>query len=1022
MKHSFRVLLVMCILMVIGAGLVPQLDISNEPRPEQGKTINIWFGWPNASTKIIEQLVTSRIEASVSMVKGVKNVSSASYYDYGIVTVEMKPKANISMARFEISSNLRQMYSSLPKGVIYPIVDGGEANSSQEDDDKVKCILTYQINADMSEEDMCQSAEKNTKHFLNQINGIDHIEVTGVPAKYMEISFNASNLSLYGLSSDDIVEAVRNYAGKEDIVGELSMNDGNSVIPLIVSSKSNGKVLEQMPLRRISGKTVYLNDLVSYKIKSQNPDRYYRINGLNSVYVNVYAKKDANVVRVSKDVKQVLEENKTSFLSSHSTITYDRAETELKEFNPLLLRSSLTLAILLLFVWFASGMKWKYTIIISIGLLANILIAVVAYWLLDIRLYPMSIAGITVSLGIMIDSTIVMVDHYSYYKNRNAFIAILAAMLTTIGALVIVFWLPDFLKHDLKDFSIVVMINLAIAIIVASVFIPSLVEVFGFSNKKKILMISWRSRIVILFSNVYHKYVCLCQQRFGRWGVLLLFAALLGGSLYVFIGCLDTNSYKPKNSKLQLLIAAKMPLGGSVQELNNKIKVVEAFLAPYKQINCFKTIVNKNGGSIVVDFKEKWEKTNFPRNLEKKVIAKVITIGGADWSISGVSETGFSNSELTQLRTSILCLTGYDYARLYRYAEDLCCDLQKESTVKDIAILAPNQKQQEKEYYMEYNRKALAANYINTNRLYIEIQNLLRESDAGQIDYSDVNYFEGKKQVVSKTIPVVVHPNTQETYDLWKLHNSYIYQDGSNINPSYYMSINERNSKNIIVRNNQEYKLEVAFNVFSLYGGDKLMNKYKKKYNNILPGGFRCIDLEFEHYKDDGTQYWLIGIVAIVIFFIISIMFESLMQAFAIVLLIPASFIGLFFTYYITGVPFGTGGFAAMVLLAGLTVNAGIYIICQNNNKRELMKPLANYDKKVALRRGSRSYMKAFNHKIIPILLTILSTILGMIPFLIDGPDDQPFWYSLAVGTIGGLLLSVIPLILFLPCVLRLRK
>ena len=67
----------------------------------------------------------------------------------------------------------------------------------------------------------------------------------------------------------------------------------------------------------------------------------------------------------------------------------------------------------------------------------------------------MSMAGITVSLGIIIDSTIVMVDHYGYYHNRKAFVGVLAAMLTTIGALVIVFWLPDFLRHDLKDFSVV---------------------------------------------------------------------------------------------------------------------------------------------------------------------------------------------------------------------------------------------------------------------------------------------------------------------------------------------------------------------------------------------------------------------------------------------------------------------------------------------------------------------------------------------------------------------------------------
>ena len=237
------------------------------------------------------------------------------------------------------------------------------------------------------------------------------------------------------------------------------------------------------------------------------------------------------------------------------------------------------------------------------------------------------------------------------------------------------------------------------------------------------------------------------------------------------------------------------------------------------------------------------------------------------------------------------------------------------------------------------------------------------------------------------------------------------------------MDINLREAMNAIPRENQEYILEVAFNA-SGSGSytEKLVKRTVEKYNNKFPIGFRCVNKTWGSYEDEGTQYWLIGIVAVIIFFIIAILFESLMQALAVVLLIPVSFIGLFLAYYITGVPFGTGGFAAMVLLAGLTVNAGIYIICQNNNQREIRMTSTELDIKRRLKIGSKIYVKAFNHKIIPILLTILSTVLGMIPFLIDGPDEQPFWYSLAVGTIGGLIFSVVPIFLFLPSVLRLKR
>jgi multidrug efflux pump subunit AcrB len=313
---------------------------------------------------------------------------------------------------------------------------------------------------------------------------------------------------------------------------------------------------------------------------------------------------------------------------------------------------------------------------------------------------------------------------------------------------------------------------------------------------------------------------------------------------------------------------------------------------------------------------------------------------------------------------------------------------------------------------MEYDKRALASAELSAHQVYYSLRNILSEDDAEKIDITS-----------DRKMPVVVRPNTKEAFDEWQLRNSYIKVDDRDVRPSGFMDINIREAKNIIPRENQEYILELAYNVVGSGNySENLMKRTKDKYNSLFPVGFRCIDKSWGTYEDEGTQYWLIGLVAIIIFFIIAILFESLMQALAVVLLIPVSFIGLFLTYYITGVPFGTGGFAAMVLLAGLTVNAGIYIICQNNNQRETLMMPASWDKKRRLKICSKRYVKAFNHKIIPILLTILSTVLGMIPFLIDGPDDQPFWYSLAVGTIGGLIFSVVPIFLFLPSVLRLEK
>ena len=357
MKHSFSILLVSCVLMVIGAALVPQLDISNKPRPEQGKTLTISYRWKNASAKVVEQNVTSRIEAMVSSVRGVEKVSSVSRFGNGRITVELKPKADVSATKFEIASILRQIRGKLPESVSYPTVSGGEVSTALGDDNEVKLILTYMLNADMSGEQMRQIAEKEAKYAVERIEGVHHVDITGTVSHYMEVEYDAEQLALYGIGSSDIIDAIRNFSGREDVLGEVLTENGKVVVPLLLSSKEERRRFEQMPLKNIDGKIVYLNNLASCYIRERKPGSYYRVNGMNTIYINVYADKDVNVVGVSDKVKRVME---SSAFTIHASLSYDRAEEQMKEFRTLVLRSSLTLVILLMFVWMCGGFKWRY--------------------------------------------------------------------------------------------------------------------------------------------------------------------------------------------------------------------------------------------------------------------------------------------------------------------------------------------------------------------------------------------------------------------------------------------------------------------------------------------------------------------------------------------------------------------------------------------------------------------------------------------------------------------------------------
>mgnify|MGYP003304792272 CR=1 FL=1 len=129
-----------------------------------------------------------------------------------------------------------------------------------------------------------------------------------------------------------------------------------------------------------------------------------------------------------------------------------------------------------------------------------------------------------------------------------------------------------------------------------------------------------------------------------------------------------------------------------------------------------------------------------------------------------------------------------------------------------------------------------------------------------------------------------------------------------------------------------------------------------------------------------------------------------LLRSLAVIFMIPVSFIGLFLTFGLSDLAFDQGGFASFVMLSGIIVNAGIYVVLTYNEIRS----------RCGCRSDVRNYVKAFGRKISPIMLTVISTILGLIPFLTDGPKEV-FWFDFAIGTIGGMIFSLIALLLVFP-------
>jgi multidrug efflux pump subunit AcrB len=256
---------------------------------------------------------------------------------------------------------------------------------------------------------------------------------------------------------------------------------------------------------------------------------------------------------------------------------------------------------------------------------------------------------------------------------------------------------------------------------------------------------------------------------------------------------------------------------------------------------------------------------------------------------------------------------------------------------------------------------------------------------------------------------VILRSSESDTYDLWHILHAPMQVDSVALTLSEMGSITKSETGIDIRKKNQSYQIDVCFDFVGSYGLAKKAIDDAVNYmnNSVLPVGYKAETEEDDWYGVRKGQYaWLIFLIIAVLFVMLAMTFESLRFPLAVIFMIPISFIGLFLTFGLSSFSFDQGGFAALVMLCGIVVNAGIYLV--TTYQRFGGPAVARTDAQI------RRYVKAFSHKIIPISLTIASTVLGLLPFLSDGPEEV-FWFDFAIGTIGGLIFSIIALVFYLP-------
>lgn len=1021
---NFKTVIVFAFFSILGLVLVPRFTVDLQPNYSL-PTLTVSYSLPDASPETVEQEATAPLENGLSQITNIKKIYSVSRYDQGAIELTFDKQVNIDFKKFEVTSLIRQLYPTLNPRITYPIIE----QRARESETK-KVLLLYRINARLAPYQIKKLVSDVFLTELAQIKNIKEIQVTGAEALQISIDYDLNKLKKHGVSVSSISQKI-SESFTSLFPGQIVLASGQKLALKVENSFHELAQLEKLAIPCDSA-YLPLNYFANIYFEETEPKQYFRINGLNSVTLSIYADQEVNRTTLASIVK-----NKVTHLSTYLPagvqlqLDYDDTEFLVKEMNKNYQRAGLSISILLIFVLLAYR-NWRHLIILSSGILINLcLTALAAYWL-NIAIHLYTIAGLTISFGMMVDNCIIMLDHLKQKNNRNIFKAIMGATLTTVTALLLILFLPEEERQNLTEFSVIVALALACSILVATFYIPAtyhllfggttlLKENFTSSTlRKKVKLFGIYFNTIRFLANYKKTVIVFLILGFGI-PVFMLPASweghewynqtlgsdlyqekirpysdkLLGGSLRMFVRNVYERSGYRDPEKTRLYVNASLPYGNTLNDMDRVIRNMENYLQTVSGIDKYITQI-KSGqqGSITILFEDKFDNGSLPYQLKGRLIAQSLDWGGVEWNIYGVGR-GFSNSSGESLPNFKVAMKGYNYDELEKQAQRLSGELLKHKRIQKVNTnerLSWNEKAAE-QLMLTFNQSQLSTLSVTA----AQAAGLLREKTPSSTPALSLT-------LDQKSMPVYIQPKDGNSFSTFHIIEDELNKNSMRFRLKGNAQLTRERTINAIHKEDRQYLRQIGFDYYGSYQfGEKYLTEVLTQLKPKMPAGYSAekISWSFSWVKVK-RQYGLLVLLMLAIYLITAILFESLKQPFFIVLTIPLSFIGLFLAFSLFDFYFDQGGYAAFVLLGGLVVNSSIFILTSYNQ---------------LARNKNREIVKATAEKFKPIMLTILSTCLGLTPFLIGG-QTEIFWFSLAVGTIGGLVASLMVTFVVLPFLL----
>ena len=1004
LRHPVLTLIVFVLLGIMGLFTLKNVSISLMPDVDY-PYLNINTTYQNAGPESVEKSVTKLLESQLVSVTGLKKITSTSSEGRSSISLEFNYGTNLDIATNNVRDKIDRVVRSLPDDAGTPSIFKMDSNAMP--------IMRIAVNGNRDRNELREIADNTITDLIEQTDGVAEASVYGGRDKIVRVDLSQNRLSAYGITITEVSSAL----SRQNLeLGGGKITEGFYDYTIRTTGEfASVEQINSTVITTRNGYIVRLSDIGKAYLGYRDKSNEVLINGQPGVYISVTKQSGKNSVTVANAVYKKLDEIQEILPGDMSMqIVWDTTDSIRDTINTLLesAMQGLILAVLILFLFLKN---FKSTIIIAISIPLSIIITMLCMNFAGLTLNMMTLTGLILGVGMIVDASIVMIENIYVYRSRGAkplvsaelgssemVMSVTSGNLTTICVFApFLFYMKELgmMGQMFKGIIFTVVIALMSSLFVAIFLVPVLAGKFlPLSNRKekpvksKILrkLYSLLDVPMNALTAVYKKAL---DAALTHRAITVTVCAVTLITALAFIPTMTINMM-PNGQDDSVSLNVNLPIGTTLESTAAVMAELEEICK--KEVKGYTTIITSIGtgsrnatayrGTIQIQLPKSEEQIDKAEDIQRKLRAHFNDFAGARFSFSQGFRGQMTGSDIViKLRSDDLD-AAIKYAGKIRDVMDGISDLGEPSVDTEEGV---------PEIEVEIDR----------DRAYsfgVDVTTVARE-----INYAINGVTATTYRKAGKEYSVVLMYEGGDRKSVTDLEQIYVKGTNGKVSVANFAKVVKGLGPVTIKRENQTRVVTISANLTSEVNAYEVENKIKKGISDsfIIPDNISVsYEGAWKDMQDQGKAY--AGIILMAILLVFGVMagtYESFKAPFINLCTIPFLVIGVVAIYKISGQAISMMSAVGLIMLVGIVVNNGIILVDYTN---------------LLLDRGLKMHdacLEAGSSRLRPVLMTTLTTILGMLPMCFASSGSAGMVQPIGVAVVGGLTSSTFVTLFFIP-------